>query len=126
MLADEDKIVSLRTSSSLLSIVARKIWHDIVLLRSTPELSKVKCCTAVFANCTNYYTPLVRANRKCISLKYIDSKDNIRANGSMYDELVRMLYKILENGGHVSDGRKRLNASMVPDFMINCAMGGYS
>lgn len=126
MLADEDKMVSLRISSSLLSIVARKIGHDMVLLRSTPELSKVKCCTAVFANCTNYYTPLVRANRKCISLKYVDSEDNIRDNGSMYDELMRMLYKILENGGHVSDGRKRPNASMVPDFMINCVMSGYS
>ena len=125
MLADEDKMVSLRISSSLLSIVTRKIGHDMVLLRSTPELSKVKCCTAVFANCTNYYTPLVRANKKCISLKYVDSEDNIRDNGSMYDELMRMLYKILENGGHVSDGRKRSNASMVPDFMINCVMSGY-
>ena len=119
-------MLDLRTSSSLLSIIARKLGHDLILLRSGPEPCKVKCCNAVFGHYRNYNTVLVRANRKSISIKYVDSEDNLRGNDSLYDELVRRLYKILENNGYVSDGRKRLNASMVPDFMISCVMSGCS
>ena len=119
-------MLDLRTSSSLLTIIARKLGHDMILLRSGPEPCKVKCCNAVFAHYRNYDTVLVRANRKSISLKYVDSKDKLRGNDSMYDELVRFLYNVLENGGYVSNGRKRLDASVVPEFMINCVMSGCS
>ena len=117
-------MLDLGTSSSLLSMIARKLGHDLILLRYKLEPCKVKCCNAVFAHYHNYSSPLVRANRKLISLKYVDSEDNLRDNGSMYDELVKLLYNVLENGGHVSDGRKKIVASMVPSFMIECVLNG--
>ena len=117
-------MVDLRTSSRLLSIIARELGHDVILLRSGPEPCKVKCCNAVFAHYKNYDTVLVKANRKKISLKYVDSKDHLRDNVSMYDELVRFLYNALENGGYVSDGKRRLGASMVPEFMLRCVLSG--
>lgn len=117
-------MADLRTTVPLLNIIARKLGHDMVLLRSGPEPCKVKCCNAVFANHKNYDTVLVRADRKSISLKYVDSKDNFRDNDSMYDELVRFLYNVLENGGFVSDGKKRLNADKVPEFMVECVLNG--
>ena len=102
----------------MLNIIAKKLGHDVILLRSGFEPCKVKCCTTVFANHKNYDIVLVRANKKAYRLKYVDSKDKLRDNVSMYDELVRFLYNILKNGGYVSNGRKRLNASMIPEFMI--------
>lgn len=105
-------------------MAARKLGHGMVLLRSESELSKAKCCNAVFANCKNYGTALVRAGRKSISIKHVDSKDNLRDNAAMHDELVKFLYNVLENGGHVSNGRKRLDASSVPGFMIGCILNG--
>lgn len=119
-------MLDLRTSCSLLDIIARKFGHDVILLKSESESGEVKCCNAVFAYYSNYDTSLVRANRKSISIKYVDSKGNFRSNDTMYDELVRFLYNVLENGGYVSNGRKKLNASAVPDFMINCVMCGCS
>lgn len=119
-------MVDLRTSSRLLSMIAEKLGHDMILLRSGLEPCKVKCCNAVFAHYRNYDTVLVKANRKSISLKYVNSKGHLRDNVSIYDELVRFLYNVLENGGYVSDGRKKLNASAVPEFMINCVMSGCS
>ena len=118
-------MLDLRTSASLLTIIARKFGHDMILLRSWPESCKVKYCNAVFANYKNCDRVLVRANKKNISLKYIDSKDCFRGNASIYDELVRFLYNVLENGGYVSNGRKKLNASVVPEFMIECVLNGY-
>lgn len=119
-------MLDLRTSCSLLDIIARKFGHDMILLRSGSESGKVKCCNAVFAYYNSYDTVLVRVNRKSISIKYVDSKGKLRSNDSMYDELVRFLYNVLENGGYVSDGKKKLTASAVPDFMINCVMCGCS
>ena len=119
-------MLDLRTSCSLLSIIARKFGHDTILLRSESELSKVKCCNAVFANHKNYDTVLVKADRKSISIKYVDSEDHFRDNDSIYDELVRFLYNVLENGGFVSDGRFKISADEVPEFMINCVMNGCS
>lgn len=117
-------MLDLRTSASFLTIIARKLGHDMILLRSGPEPCKVKCCNAVFAHCKNYDTVLVRADRKSISIKYVDSEDRLRDNDSMYDELVRFLYNVLENGGFVSDGKFKISADEVPEFMINYAMNG--
>lgn len=120
-----ESMLDIRESSQLLSMIAEKLGHDMILLRSGPEPCKVKCCNAVFAHYRNYDTVLVKANRKSISLKYVDSKDHLRDNVSVYDELVRFLYNALENGGYVSDGRKKLNASVVPEFMLRCVLNGF-
>lgn len=118
-------MVDLRTSSGLLSMIAEKLGHDMILLRSGLEPCKVKCCNAVFAHYRNYDTVLVKANRKSISLKYVDSKGHLRDNVSMYAELARLLYKTLKSGGKLSDGRFKLSADEVPEFMIECVLNGF-
>lgn len=108
----------------LLSMIARKLGHDCLLLRSGPEPCKKKYCNAVFGHYSNYNTVLLRANGKSVSIKFIDAEGCLRNNEDMYVELAELLYKILENGGYVSNGKKKLDASMVPEFMINYALNG--
>ena len=108
----------MHTNVRLLNMIARKLGYDWLQLRSGLEPCKKKCCNAVFGYCSNYNTVLLKANGKSVSIKFIDAKGHLRSNKDIYAELVRLLYKILENGGIVSDGRYKLSADEVPEFMI--------
>ena len=108
----------------LLDIIAIKLGYDWLLLMSDFSSSKEKWCSAVFGNHSNYNTVLLRANDKSVSIKFIDAKGCFRSNDDIYAELIGLLYKILENGGNVSDGKFKLTANEIPEFMINYAMSG--
>lgn len=58
-------------------------------------------------------------------LKSVDAEGCFKSTEDMYVELVELLYKILENGGNVSDGNLKLNADKVPEFMIECVLNGF-
>ena len=117
-------MLDLRTSSSLLAIIARKLGHDMVILRN--EYAKDKRDYAMFMQYRNYDTDLLEVNGENVAIEYLDNAGNLRRNEVMYDELVRRLYKALDGNGIVSDGKRSLDASVVPDFMINCVMSGCS
>ncbi len=107
-------------------MIARKLGHDWLLLRSGSEPCEKKCCDAVFGHYKNYDTELLEIDGKGISIKYVDAKDHLRSDDDMYAELSRLLYKILEKGGKLSDGKNEVDASTVPEFMIECVLNGYA
>lgn len=117
-------MLDLRTSSSLLTIIARKLGHDMVILRS--ENAKDKCDYAMFMQYHNYDTDLLEVNGKNVAIEYLDNVGVLKSNEVMYDELVQQLYKVLDGNGTVSDGKRSLDASVVPEFMINCVISGCS
>ena len=43
----------------------------------------------------------------------------------MHNELIKLLYAVLESGGKLSDGKNEVDASAVPEFMIECVLNGY-
>ena len=114
--------IMMHAYARLLSMIARKLGHDYLLLRSGPEPCEKKYCNAVFGQYSNYNTVLLKANGKSISIKFINAEGHLRSNKDMYAELVELLYKILKNGGNVSDGKYKLNADEVSEFMINYMM----
>ena len=63
---------------------------------------------------------------KNVAIEYLDNAGALRRNEVMYDELVHRLYEALDGNGTVSDGKRSLDASMVPEFMIECVMSGCS
>lgn len=107
----------LNISSRLLDIIARKLGHDYLLLMSRSEFCEAKWCNAVFGQYENYSDAVLEADGRQVQLKRADNED-------MYAELVRLLYKTLENGGNVSDGKSEVYASDVPEFMIECVLNG--
>ena len=119
-------MLDLNISVRLLTILARKLGHDYLLLMADSFSSEEKWCRAIFGQYENYSIELLEANGKEVWLKTTDAEGNIRSNEDMYSELAGLLYKILENGGNVADSKKKLDASMVPGFMIGCVLGGYS
>ena len=107
------------TCTRLLSMIARKLGHDWLLL-TRYGLNEEKCVGAVFGHYSSYDTFLLKANGKIMSVKSIDAAGNLRSYENMYAELTRLLYKILEDGGNVSDGMSEVDASAVPEFMVEC------
>jgi len=105
--------------SHLLGIIARKLGHDMVMLRV--ENAEDKCVYAMFMQYRNYDTDLLEVNGKNVAIEYLDKR-----NEAMYEELVRLLYRALDGNGTVSDGKRSLDASMVPSFMLGCVLGGYA
>lgn len=114
----------LLTYSRLLGIVARKLGHDLLLLIFESQPSEERWCSAVFGQYENYDTEPLEADGRRVSLKSIDAKGCLRSNESMHHELVELMYKTLENGGQLSDGKSEVDASDVPEFMIGCALNG--
>lgn len=116
--------VDLDISSRLLDIIARKLGHDYLMLMHSYKQRKDNCCDVVFGNYDRFDSPLLRANGKCLSVKFIDAEDTARPNADMYAELTKLLYKTLESGGKLSDGKNEVDASTVPEFMIECVLNG--
>lgn len=114
----------LLTYSRLLDIVARKFGHDWLLLMHGSWLDEEKWCRAVFGQYDNYGTAMLEVDGKPVLVKSVDAEGCPKSNEDMYHELVELLYKTLENGGKLSDGRCRVDASMVPEFMVECALSG--
>jgi len=114
----------LLTCSRLLDMVARKLGHDWLLLTSETWSGKEKSCNAVFGHYDNYSTVALEANGMPVLLKSVDAEGCPRSNDDMYYELVELMYKTLESGGKLSDGKSEVDASMVPEFMIEYALNG--
>ena len=116
----------LLTYSRLLDIVARTFGHDWLLLMSGAwSLSgKEKWCKAVFGQYADYGTATLEADGRQVLVKSVDAEGHHKSNEDMYHELVELVYKTLENGGQLSDGRCAVDASMVPEFMVECALNG--
>lgn len=57
-------------------------------------------------------------------IKNVDAAGRPRSNEDIYNELIKWLYKTLERGGKLSDGKSKVNASAVPEFMIECVLNG--
>lgn len=116
--------------ASIVNIIARKLKHDAVLLRS--ESAKEDCDYAMFADHTVVNsntiidTELLELDGKHVKVKYLDNDGHLRQIDSMYDELVSRLYRALKNGAVVSDGKLKLSAEEVPEFMIGCVLNGYT
>lgn len=112
-------------NTRLLGIIARKLGHDYLLLRSNTEPPEKKCVSALFGQYDNYDTELLEVSGKPVSIKYVDAEGrHFRSNVDMYRELSKRLYVILESGGKLSDGKSEVDASAVPEFMIECALNG--
>ena len=117
----------LNISSRLLDIIARKLGHDYLMLMHSYEQRKENCCDVVFGHYDKFDSPLLSANGKRLSIKFIDAEGlHVRPNVDMYCELCKRLYVILESGGKLSDGKNEVGASAVPEFMIECVLNGYA
>ena len=111
-------------SIQLSNIIARKLKHDSILLLA--ESAKEDCSYAMFVdyNIVNFNTitdtKLLELDGKYVKVKYLDNDGHLRSGDSMYDELVSRLYRALKNCAAVSNGKQKLVAADVPEFMINC------
>ena len=114
----------LLTCSRLLDIVARKLGHDWLLLVAGTWSGEEKWSNAVLGHYDNYSIAALEADGRPVSLKNAYAEGDLKSNEDMYHELVELLYKTLENGGKLSDSRCAVDASMVPEFMIECALNG--
>lgn len=108
----------------LLDTVARELGHDWLLLMSGSWPGEKKWCRAVFGNYGDYGTEPLEADGKQVWLKSADAAGRLRSNEDMYHELVELLYKTLESGGKLSDGKSEVDASAVPEFMVECGLRG--
>ena len=114
----------LLTYSRLLDIVARMFGHDWLRLVSGTWLGEKTWCMAVFGQYANYGTVALEADGKQVWLKSADAEGHIKSNEDMYHELVELVYKTLESGGKLSDDSCAIDASMVPEFMVECGLLG--
>lgn len=114
----------LLTCTILLSIIARKLGHDYVLLTSGFWPGGEKWCRAIFGHYDSYGTELLEADGKPVLIKSVDAECHFRSNEDMYSELVELMYKTLESGGKLSDGKSEVDASDVPEFMVECSLLG--
>lgn len=103
----------------LLDMLAEKLGYDYVLLDEKKSSAELVCVFMSFVECHSYCIaktfdgkPIVL--RKCDALP----------NGAMYEKLVRKLHEILDNGDAVYAEDKKLDASMVPEFMMECVLSG--
>lgn len=119
-----DVFNELLTCSRLLDIVARELGHDWLLLMSEACSGEEKSCRAVFGHYDNYETAVLEADGRPVSIKHADAEGHLKSTDDMYHELVELLYKTLESGRKLSHGRCTVDASMVPEFMIECALSG--
>lgn len=108
----------------LLSVIARKLGHDYLLLIFESRQSEERWCSAVFGQYENYDTEPLEVDGRPVLLKGVDAEYHLRSNEDMYHELVELLYKTLESGGKLSDGKSEVDASDVPEFMVECALRG--
>lgn len=118
----QDCAFDLKTSVELLSIVAKELGHDIVLLRSGLEPCKTEDCCAVLAYYENYDIVPLKVDDRYVEVRFVDGEGKLRSNASMYCEVVRALYNALENGGTVSGGKRGIHALDVPEFMVKCSL----
>lgn len=118
----EDCAFDLKTSIELLSVLAGKLGHDMVLLRTGLEPCKTKRCYAVLAYYYNYGIAPLKVGSRLVEVRFVDCEGSLRTNEDMYGELVRTLYNALESGGTVSGGKRELAASDVPEFMVECSL----
>jgi len=114
----------LLTYCRLLDIVVRKLGHDYLLLIFEPGPSEEKLCSAVFGQYDDYSTAMLEADGKPVLVKSADAEGRFRSNEDVHHELVERVYKTLESGGKLSDGRCEVDASDVPEFMVECALNG--
>lgn len=104
----------------LLDMLAEKFGYDYVMLDEKKSSDELVCVLMSFEcrdNCaakTFDGKPVVL--RKCDALSH----------GAMYERLLRKLHKILDNGDAVYAEDKKIDASMVPEFMIECVLNGYA
>lgn len=108
----------------LLDMIARKLGHDWLMLRFGTEPLEKKYVSAVFRQYENYDTEPLEADGRQVWLKSADAAGRLRSNEDMYHELVELLYKTLESGGKLSDGKSEVDASAVPEFMVECGLRG--
>ena len=116
--------VDLHASTRLLSMIARELGHDWMLLRFESRPSEERWCSVVFGQYENYDTEPLEADGRPVLLKSVDAECHLRSNEDMYSELSKRLHAVLESGGKLSDGKSEVDASAVPEFMIECALNG--
>lgn len=110
--------------SRLLDIVARALGHDWLLLMSGGWPGEERWCKAVFGQHANYGTEPLEADGRQVWLKTADAAGRLRSNEDLYSELSKRLYKTLESGGKLSDGKSEVDASAVSEFMVECDLNG--
>lgn len=97
-----------------------------MLLRFESQPSEERWCSVVFGQYKNYDVEPLEVDGRLVLIKSVDAEDHLRSNDDMYAELAKLLYKILESGGKLSDGKNDVDASAVPEFMIECVLNGYA
>lgn len=108
-----------------LSMIARKLGHDWLLLMSDSFRGEKKWFRAILGHYDNDGIELLETNGSQVWLKNVDAEGGIKSVEDMYAELARLLYKTLKSGGKLSDGRFKLSADEVPEFMIECVLNGF-
>lgn len=105
-------------ASELLGMLARKLGYDYVLLDEEKNSAELVCVFGTFGSYS------------CCAAKTFDGKHVVLRkcdalpNGAMYEKLVRKLHEILDNGDAVYAEDKKIDASMVPKFMMDCVLAG--
>lgn len=117
-------MTDLRVNAYLLGMVARELGHNYLLLRFESGPSEERWCSVVFGQYENYDTELLEVDGRPVLLKSVDAECHLRSNEDMYCELVELLHKTLESGGKLSDGKREVDASDVPEFMVECGLRG--
>lgn len=103
----------------LLDMLAEKLGYDYVLLDEKKSSAELVCVFMSFVECRSYCIAKT-FDRKPVVLRKYDTL----SRSAMYEHLVRKLHEILDNGDAVYVDDKKLDASMVPEFMMECVLAG--
>lgn len=124
---DEDVLMTYRKfaydprlckANELLDILARKLGYDYVLLVEEKSSAELVCVFGTFESYS--YCAAKTFDGKHVALRKCDAL----SSSAMYERLLRKLHEILDNGDAVYAEDKKLDASMVPEFMMECVLAG--
>ena len=112
----------------LVDILARRLGYDYVTLSSCGQGYRRCVCAFRRSECFDHLK-IKTADGQLKTLKLDMPNDSNGSNGKifllhMYYVLARKLYRNLDNGIEMYVDDKKLEASMVPEFMVKCVLNG--
>lgn len=107
----------------LVDIVAKSLGYEYVALRTCSQSGRSYACVLRCSGCADYLKTKTADGQLEILELDMPSCDG-KSLLPMYCDFARELYRILDNGEEVYVKDKKLEASMVPEFMMRCALNG--
>lgn len=109
----------------LVDMVAKSLGYEYVTLQTYGKDSRRCACVFRCARCYDYLKMKTADGRlEIVELDVPSSNGKIPL--SMYYGFARELYRILDNCEEVYVKDKKLEAGMVPEFMMQCVLNGIS